>query len=314
MARAIVRALLRHILGAAGLLLCLGVQANTLGIVTRGQGAAYDEFVEAVRQELKSVPGLKIQLVGLDAEASALPLPGDTFMVLAVGLQATRRTVALAPADARWPLLSVMVPRASFEALNPPPRNARRLSAIYIDQPPQRQLELIRALLPNARNVGLVVGPTHQRDLDAIRAPATAKGLTLVTEKAARDTELYPALQSVLRSSDVLLALPDPYVINVSTAQNLLLTAFRFRVPVIGYSAAYVRAGALAAAYSTPRQIGQEAAQVARQLWRGGALPTPRYPRNFSIAINRPLAESLGLNLPDEAAVQQRLQALESSE
>ena len=41
---------------------------------------------EAVRQELKSVPGLKIQLVGLDAEASALPLPGDTFMVLAVGL------------------------------------------------------------------------------------------------------------------------------------------------------------------------------------------------------------------------------------
>ena len=85
-------------------------------------------------------------------------------------------------------------------------------------------------------------------------------------------------------------------------------------MPVIGYSAAYVRAGALAAAYSTPRQIGQEAAQVARQLWRGGALPTPRYPRNFSIAINRPLAESLGLNLPDEAAVQQRLQALESSE
>ena len=142
MARAIVRALLRHILGAAGLLLCLGVQANTLGIVTSGQGAAYDEFVEAVRQELKSVPGLKIQLVGLDAEASALPLPGDTFMVLAVGLQATRRTVALAPADARWPLLSVMVPRASFEALNPPPRNARRLSAIYIDQPPQRQVEI----------------------------------------------------------------------------------------------------------------------------------------------------------------------------
>ena len=70
MARAIVRALLRHILGAAGLLLCLGVQANTLGIVTSGQGAAYDEFVEAVRQELKSVPGLKIQLVGLDAEGA----------------------------------------------------------------------------------------------------------------------------------------------------------------------------------------------------------------------------------------------------
>lgn len=314
MTRAIVSTVLRYALGAAGVLLCLGVQANTLGIFTSGQGAAYDEFVDAVRNELKSVPGLKIQLIGLDAEASAARLPDDTFMVLTVGVQATRRIVAVVQADGRWPILSVMVPRTSFEALNTVPRNARRISAIYIDQPPQRQVELIRALLPTTRNVGLVVGPTNQRDLDAIRALATVKGLTMVTEKATRDSELYPALQTVLRSSDVLLALPDPYVINVSTAQNLLLTAFRFRVPVIGYSAAYVRAGALAAAYSTPRHIGLEAAQVARQVLRGSAMPAPRYPRNFSIAINRALAESLGLNLPEEAAVQQRLQSLESSE
>lgn len=306
--------LLRHAIGFAGILLCLGVQASTLGIVASGQGAAYDEFVETVRSELKSVPGLKIQSIALDAQASATRLPDDIFMVLTVGVQATRKIVADAEANGRWPVLGVMVPRASFEALGPVARNTRRISALYLDQPAQRQIELIRALLPNARNIGLVVGPTHQRDLDAIRPLAASKGLAMVTEKANRDTELYPALQSILRTSDVLLALPDPYIVNVSTAQNLLLTAFRFRVPVIGYSAAYVRAGALAAAYSTPRQIGLEAAQIVRQVWRGNALPAPRYPRNFSIAINRALAENLGLDLPDEATVQQRLQALESSE
>lgn len=303
---------LRHAIGCAGILLCLGVQANTLGIVASGQGAAYDEFVETVRSELKAVPGLKIQSIGMDAQASVTRWPDDTFMVLTVGVQATRKTVA--DAEGRWPILGVMVPRASFEALGPAARNTRRVSALYLDQPAQRQIDLIRALLPNARNIGLVVGPTHQRDLDTIRPLAASKSLTLVTEKASRDTELYPALQSVLRTSDVLLALPDPYVVNVSTAQNLLLTAFRFRVPVIGYSAAYVRAGALAAVYSTPRQIGLEAAQIVRQVWRGSAMPAPRYPRNFSIAINRALAENLGLDLPDEAAVQQRLQSWESSE
>ena len=313
MNRTIVTTMLRYAMGAAGALLCLCVQANTLGIVTSGQGAAYDEFVETVRTELKSVPGLKIQLLAPGAEGAAARLPDDTFMVLAVGVQATRTTLA-AQAESRWPLLSVMVPRTSFDALSPVPRNARRISAIYIDQPPQRQLELIRIVLPTARKIALVVGPTNQRDLDTLRALATAKGVTMVTEKAVRDTELYPALQSVLSASDVLLALPDPYVINVSTAQNLLLTALRSRVPVIGYSAAYVRAGALAAAYSTPRHIGLEAAQVARQVLRGSAMPGPRYPRDFSIAINRALAESLGLNLPEETKVQQRLQALESSE
>lgn len=312
MAKAVFSPLLRYAIGIAGLLACLGLQANTLGIVTSGQGPAYDEFVDAVRNELKTLPGLKIYSTALDADAPAARLPEDTFMVLTVGVQATRRFVA--DPDGRWPILGVMVPRASFEALAPAGRNPRRISAIYLDQPPLRQVELIRTLLPGVRNIGLVVGPTNQRDLDAVRALAASKGLSIVTEKASRDTELYPALQSVLKSSDVLLALPDPYVVNVATAQNLLLTSFRFRVPVIGYSAAYVRAGALAAAYSTPRQIGGEAAQIVRQTWRGTGLPAPRYPRNFSIAINRALAQSLELNLPDEALVQQRLQSLEAAE
>ena len=312
MAKTLVSTLCRYAIGIAGVLVCLGLHANTLGIVTSGQGPAYDEFVDAVRNELKTLPGLKIYLIALDGDANAVPLPEDTFMVLTVGVQATRRFVT--EPDGRLPILGVMVPRASFEALTPVARSPRRISVIYLDQPPQRQIDLIRALLPAVRNIGLVVGPTNQRDLDAIRTFVANKGLSIVTEKASRDTELYPALQSVLKSSDVLLALPDPYVVNVATAQNLLLTSFRFRVPVIGYSAAYVRAGALAAAYSTPRQIGVEAAQIVRQTWRGAALPAPRYPRNFSIATNRALARSLELNLPDEASVQQRLQSLEAAE
>lgn len=115
------------------------------------------------------------------------------------------------------------------------PAQCAAVSAIYIDQPPQRQVELIRALLPGARNVGLVVDRTHQRDLDAIRALATAKGLARWSRRRPRATPSCTRRSSPSwRSSDVLLALPDPYVINVSTAQNLLLTAFRFRVPVIG--------------------------------------------------------------------------------
>ena len=102
MNRTIVTTMLRYAMGAAGALLCLCVQANTLGIVTSGQGAAYDEFVETVRTELKSVPGLKIQLLAPGAEGAAARLPDDTFMVLAVGVQATRTTLA-AQADSRWP-------------------------------------------------------------------------------------------------------------------------------------------------------------------------------------------------------------------
>ena len=312
MATALTSTLLRHAIGIASMLACFGLQANTLGIVTSAQGAAYDELVEAVRNDLKALPGVKIQVLGLSDSTNASRWPEDTFMLLTVGVQATRR-FAEEP-NPRWPILGVMVPRVSFEALTPASRSPRRVSAIYLDQPPQRQVELIRVLLPTARNIGVVVGPTNQRDLDALRPLVLQKGLSLVTEKASRDAELYPALQSVLSSSDVLLALPDPFVVNAATAQNLLLTSFRFRTPVIGYSAAYVRAGALAAAYSAPRQIGTEAAQLVRQILRGAPLPAPRYPRHFSIAINQALGQSLGLTLPDEATALQRVQSQETGE
>ena len=310
MCHRIVAHTLKWLIGTAGLLTCLALQANTLAIVTSGQGAAYDELLEAVHTEFSRTPSLKIQVWGQDA--SAVRLPEDTIMVLTVGVQATRQFAA--QNDGRLPVLGVMMPRASFDALPAATRQQRRFSVIFMDQPAQRQVELIRTILPGARTVGLVIGPTTQRDLDTYRGLTSVRGLGMVTEHAARDTELYPALQSVLRSADVLLALPDPYIVNVSTAQNLLLTSFRFRVPVIGYSAAYVRAGALAAVYSTPGQIGMEAAQAVRLVLRGGALPATRYPRQFSVSINRPLADSLGLALPGEAATVQRLQSLESGE
>ena len=75
-----------------------------------------------------------------------------------------------------------------------------------------------------------------------------------------------------------------------------------------------MRAGALAAVFSTPRQIGLEAGQLIRQYQRTGNLPPPRYARNFSVAVNRQIAETLGLAVADEAALVQRLQQLEGFE
>lgn len=287
---------------------------NTISVFTSQVGGGYDEVIESLRQELARTSGLKFQVFVTPAtDATPTPkLPDDTVTIVTIGLQAVQQAIAIG--DPRIPLFSVLVPRASFEALaNARPVN-RKLSAVFIDQPPQRQLELLRAVLPAARDVGIIVGPANERDVETFRTLASNRGLTVVAERAARETELYPVLQSVLRVSDVLLALPDPYIINVSTAQNLLLTSFRFRVPVIGHSAAYVRAGALAAVYSTPRQIGLEAGQIVRQFLRSGGLPQPKYPRYFTVSINRQMADSLGYSIADESAITQRLQQLEGQE
>jgi len=288
--------------------------ANTVSVLTPRSDGGYEEIIDALRQELSRAPGWKFHIaITPNTTATQLQkLPEDTAIVITVGLQAAQ--YAITHADPRMPVLSVMLPRASFEALAASKPVIRKISAVFIDQPPLRQLELIRTVLPSARDVGVVVGPSNGRDVDTLRSLVGSRGLTLVAEQAARDAELYPVLQSVLRVSDVLLALPDPYIINISTAQNLLLTSFRFRVPVIGHSAAYVKAGALAAVYSTPRQIGLESGQIVRQFLKNGVLPQPKYPRFFTVSINRQMADSLGYTIADDAIVTHRMQQAESLE
>lgn len=108
---------------------------------------------------------------------------------------------------------------------------------------------------------------------------------------------LFPALQRVLGDAQVLLALPDPAVFNSQTAANILMAAYRRQVPLVGFSPAYVKAGALLAVYSTPTQVGTRGGEVLRQALAGGSLPPPQWPREYSIGINQDVARSLGLAL-----------------
>lgn len=306
---------IKRLLCAMALLLTgTWASAATITILTSRLGSGYDELIDTLRDELVKTPGLKVKVFTLEeGDATAMARTSeDSAMTVTVGLQAAQQSLALP--DLRGPVLSVLLPRASFEDLATTPRNGRKHTAVFIDQPPSRQLELVRSVLPSARTVGLIVGPATLQDEPIYRNLARNRGLSVLVERANRETELYPVLQSVLRSSDVLLALPDSAIVNVSTAQNLLLTSFRFRVPVIGYSASYVRAGALAAVYSTPRQIGLEAGQIARQFLRNGTLPQAKYPRYFSVTVNRQMAASLNLTVPEEGAIVQRLQQLEGLE
>jgi ABC-type uncharacterized transport system substrate-binding protein len=117
---------------------------------------------------------------------------------------------------------------------------------------------------------------------------------------------LFDALQSVLPDVGVLLALPDPSVFNSQTAANILTAAYRRQVPLVGFSPAYVKAGALLALYSTPAQVGARGGEVLRQALAGKVLPSPQWPREFVVAVNQDVARSLGFAL-DEARIGEQL-------
>lgn len=280
---------------------------------------AYREVDASLRRALEAwAPGR------VEPETHALTaLPGGLKSLLAqkpalivpVGLRAT--AVALRDAGA-VPVLSLLVPESDYAALwanlQPGAAAPRTRSAIYLDQPLERQLDLLQLLLPNARRIGALAGTQSAAQAERLATLARERGLEpVIMPVPEHDNPIHP-LTRLMDRADVLLALPDPNVFRRSSLQAILLTTYRSRVPVIGFSQAYVRAGALAAVHSTAGQIGTQAGEwIADLAGRGQwTLGEPRHPVYYSVSVNPQVAQSLALPAPDEAALLEALQDQET--
>lgn len=304
-----------HLLLLTFWLSCLAappVQATTVVIISSEHSPAYAQVAEVLLRELEREGWSRhdtLQLTAAEFAGAGVLRPK---LFLALGTQAAS---VLAQGAPQAPVLCALLPRSSFErVLRSSGRKAsNQFSALYLDQPLGRQLELIQLALPEARRIGVLWGTDSKAQALTLRALAHGRGLTLQEESVEPAELLFPALKAVLADADVLLALADPQVFNSSSLQNILLTSFRAKVPLVAFSPAYVQAGALLALHVTPGQIGQQAAAMATAVLQGKALPTtPLYSQDFSVAVNEHVARSLGLTL-DAAALRTRLLRAEAA-
>lgn len=272
-------------------------------------GGAYQDLLDAFRSTLGGRKPMRVwNLSDLGADQILAMSRGDDLLV-PVGAKAAR---FLADYHAgRAPVLSLLLPRSSVEHLRWPAGLGKgRMSAVYIDQPPGRILNLIKTALPAASRVGMLVAEESQATARLMAQEAGRHRLTLLTEFVETAEDVAPALRRLLPQCDVLLLVPDSLVINAGNAQNVLLTTYRHRIPVVGFSQGLAKAGAVASAYSSPAQIGRQGAALAlRWLVDGDDLPPTQAATEFSLAFNPRVARALGLALPDEAAARRQLGA-----
>ncbi len=273
-----------------------GAAVPKVALVLGEQGGAYREFRNALEG------GLAANAISLSVIEAGNPLP-DADLVIAAGMKAAEFAAAAKPAA----MIAVLVPRDGISKLmQEHPALAKQgqtmFSAIYLDQPLRRQLGLIAAMLPEARSVGVLYS-APPKDINSLRSLAATKRLELNERSSASFPSLHAALQSLLLNSDVLLALPDAEIYNTMTIRNILLATYRNKVPLVGFSAAYVKAGALCAVYSTPLQMADQTLKLIYGFAETRALPPPQYAKEFEVSVNEQVARSLGLNIRSASQV-----------
>lgn len=260
---------------------------------------AYTEAANALQADWRQV-GRTRELIMLSTRE--LPAGAPPAALVTFGSAALRVAMERVESSAEWahiPVLSALLPREGFAAVwkRPP----AWVSAAYLDQPLERYLELIRRALPRLTRVGVLLGPESVATRNALAKAAADRGLTLVVGVVARPDAMYASLRTVLADADVLLVLPDGSVADASAVQNILIAAYRQRVPVVTYSPALVRAGATLGLYASPAQVGRQVAAMLKPPISVQSWPAPRLADGFTIAVNEQVYRSLGLDVPDVA-------------
>jgi ABC-type uncharacterized transport system substrate-binding protein len=181
---------------------------------------------------------------------------------------------------------------------------APQISAIYREQPLRRQLRLAKLLLPQLQRVAVIHRAAAAPDLAGL---SRSSGLQVNGATVEPGSHWAKTLSRLLGDNDVLLGIEDNALYNRDTIRSILLTTYRHGKVLIGPNQAFVNAGSLASCYTAPDQFQRQLRVTVEHYLEHRALPPPAYPEHYRIAVNRQVAASLGLQLPDRATIDRQM-------
>ena len=292
-------------------MVCLPVQAaQSVTLLLSEPVGIYLEAAQALQKELTRDGRLQnIRLQHVDDRPNFAGAADD--LIVTLGVRALKYAL---DAQGTTPLFALLVPSLTFEKLisdRSPASRQRLVSALFLDQPYTRQLQLIRLALPNAKRVGVLVGSATMSQTDELKKAGRETGLDIRIHTINNREQLFPGLHDLAREVDVLLLLPDPQVVSGETLRALFLKTYRFHLPIVAYAASLVQAGATLGLYATPAQLGSEAGKWIREISgeKGANKATLLFPQLFTVEINRNVVRTLELPFPAVESINSRLEA-----
>ena len=237
-----------------------------------------------------------------DAHAAALVADGvDLFFCLTTpAAMAAKRATSAIPivfSGVSDPVMSGLVP-----SLARPGGNLTGLSAVD-DELHGKRLELLRELLPQAREVAVLWMPdwvVNRNELTQIEALAPRLGIRIRRVELNRVEDIAAVIPPLGRTrTDALFILPAPW--HVYSSAELVTAATQARVPTIGVERYHHAGGALLTYGADIAALARRAAGYVDRIFKGakpGDLPVEQ-PLKFELLINLKTAVALGVAVPN---------------
>ena len=176
--------------------------------------------------------------------------------------------------------------------------SGRNFTGFSLDVPSNIQLELLKRIVPDIKNVGVFYTVKSETVVDAGITAQDGLGLTLIAKKVSAATDIPEALRSI-GPVDALWVVPDTAVCTKDTLPLFLNFASEKKIPALVFADFLVKAGALAAYTYDYADIGAQTGEIVLRVINGENAGTISVvaPRKTGYIINTKTAKSLGLNI-----------------
>ena len=270
-----------------------------IAIFASNNSPPYQETVRGFKQAVqRAVPNVVFEERWLQgdagqAEAAAKQLTASRPMLFfTVGSLATQSAAHAVPGI---PIVAGMILNAGEL------KNVPNATGVVLELPFETELRWLQRLLPDQKHVGVLYSPAENqaRVTEAARL-AKSLGLEVHAQKVATPRELPEAMKSLANQAGVLWGLTDTLMMNPQTAQSLLLFSYRNRIPFVGLSRSWVKAGALYALERDYPDMGRQCGELALKVLQGKpprSLP-PETPRKIGYTINLKTAQHMKIEFP----------------
>lgn len=211
-------------------------------------------------------------------------------LIVAAGSDAVD-AVALSKAEA--PMIATMVLLADRRSNSSwPPL------VVHLDAAPSQIAAEITELFPDRHRIATIWDFNPAPDSEAVASRIAnlyqRAGIQMVACKSPED--LLPGFLSLRGKADFVLTRPDGALYNSTTVKPLILASLEHRLPIIGFSASFVRSGAAVGIYPDFRDIGLQTAALAQKFLAGQVRASYEGPRTYVVAVNQRVLRLLGLD------------------
>lgn len=304
---------LTHFILAIGIALSLSVlrlmtspdsvwaDSNRIVVLNGQDSKPYQDVLAGLQQSLaKQGITLAVEIHALKgAPTAAQDVLADlkkngARLVVTLGSAATQTAVREV---GHLPLMATMI--VTTDDIKP----AANATAVLLEFPLDLQMQWLRRIVPAASTVGVLFNPKeNQAKVSSASRIAKENGLTLVTQAVDTPRSLPDALENLSRNVDALWGISDSVVMTLQTAEPILLSTLRNKIPLAGLSTSWVKAGALYALDRDYLDIGSQCGEIAGKILGGTSASSlaPAFPRKVTYSVNLKTAGAMNLELPQD--------------